>query len=515
MFFDRIRRAKNDLQRTGRMLFPDERTHHRHTVDTELHGAIRHAGTVAPKLSNPRHVPLHGRNSLSPRRATAPLPTPDLTPISLSLIPGAIDEPSHRAAYRFDPYWFGLTVGGLEASWESRNLAERLTASQSKRSARPPVELREDRTAARERLTRRQPDIAFNTLGAIGMWRTLTTDQVAAIAGWIAPQIGVNDHRGAWSGSPRILQRLWSADLIERGQLVTPRRGLPMLWRPHVSTANDRFIARQDVADSMRMTNGMKWTKAPSGSLHNVLGTELGLRLAELCDVATVLGESVCLMGRLDAAFTSDTRGRATADLAAVRPDGMRICFEVTVHQSRLGIRRKVRRWLDLLATSEFSSTGLTVCFVEAMPPDTTGNEVASALRQEIEAALSERADTAWWRLRERVSIARWRWWFPAAQSVTAGFVPLVAYRPLGRGADLWQPVRLLDPMDMEFTPADPAALEAVVQNSRMLGGVPHWVRGRLIDEYGEFDWDLYALIRTGFLRIVREYPRSPYPPGA
>ena len=40
-----------------------------------------------------------------------------------------------------------------------------------------------------------------------------------------------------------------------------------------------------------------------------------------------------------------------------------------------------------------------------------------------------------------------------------------------------WEPVSLLDPFDLEFAPHRPEQMTAVIENSSMLLGVPHWLR--------------------------------------
>ncbi len=79
----------------------------------------------------------------------------------------------------------------------------------------------------------------------------------------------------------------------------------------------------------------------------------------------------------------------------------------------------------------------------------------------------------------QRMSAARWQWWFPASRAGTEAFRTLRSVRPTGTApGDRWEPVRLLDPTDLH-TSADNDGDAAAVPNCAALLGVPHWLRDR------------------------------------
>jgi len=427
-----------------------------------------------------------------------PVPVPDMTEIALASLPSAVDHPSHSSAFRLDPYWHGLWAWGSSAAWESRQLADRLAAAGVRdlnvRDARYDAE------TSRQRLTGHHGALA--SLGAVAMWRTLTSDQVSAFAGWVPPEVldlDPGDATGPWSSmarwrdNPVALRLLWSAGMVERGTVNVKRNGLPYLYRTIRTNETDGFIRRLPFPTWLQVTAGQQWTEGPRHDRHNVLGAELALRIAEHCEVSTVMGESVCGHHLLDVSGRRTKASSDAADLVVVRDDGLRIVFETTAHRS--GLERKISRWLDLLSETSFDESGTVVCFVEAAHPDgdmsgTTFNK----LRRLLSAAIASRPEGVSRRLAERVAIVRWNWWFPSPLHVSPGFLTLEAHRPTGRGTDRWQPAHLLDVTDVEFRPPRPELHQAVIDNSAHLLGVPYWLRR---DRHG-FDIDRFMLEQAG-----------------
>jgi hypothetical protein len=71
-------------------------------------------------------------------------------------------------------------------------------------------------------------------------------------------------------------------------------------------------------ADWVAVTGGYPWTRGHQQDRHNLLATELGMRIAELGDVGAVLGESLSRHDLLSPRFAGDTANRC-ADLAVLQ----------------------------------------------------------------------------------------------------------------------------------------------------------------------------------------------------
>ena len=188
-------------------------------------------------------------------------------------------------------------------------------------------------------LTRRR-QARLTALAAVGMWRTVTAEQLTALSGL----------RTILDG--REMLPAFQAELVERGTLITelgwrgPRR-TAQLYRP-VGTGLDPITDVLSYPDWVGVTGGYPWTRGHQQDRHNLLATELGLRVAEHCEVGAVLGESLSRHDLLSPGYPGDTANRC-ADLTVIRPDGMRIAVEITGSIST-EFARKADRWAELLA---------------------------------------------------------------------------------------------------------------------------------------------------------------------
>ena len=426
----------------------------------------------------------------------------------------ACPDPDVTAARRLDPYWHGLWGDGTQASWLSRSLLERLGSDRVAR-VRDADTGRTREQATTEIFTRRR-DARLTALAAVGMWRTVTAEQLAAITGL----------RTILDG--REMRPAFQAELVDRGTLHTELgwRGPPrsvQLYRP-VGTGFDPITDALSYADWVAVTGGYPWTRGHQQDRHNLLATELGLRIAEHCDVGAVLGESMSRHDLLSPGYPGDT-GNRCADLTVVRPDGMRIAVEITGSISD-DFGRKADRWAQLLAGTDPDRTGLAVVFVDAAPPD-RGEQVAAemwrGIRTQVARAAHQVPGSAQARVPQRMTAVRWRWWFPASRSASPAFHTLHCVRPTGSGpADRWEPVQLLDPVDLR-PPADTTGDAAAVANCAALLGVPHWLRAR----HPATDFEQVLLRRAGIstppklrfldpvtMRRTHDQPVGDRPPG-
>jgi len=407
----------------------------------------------------------------------------DDTPIPFTELPSLCPTAEVTAARRLDPYWHGLWGGGSQASWLNRSLLERLGTDRVSRV--PDADTSRTRDQAITEILTRRRSARLTALAAVGMWRTVTAEQLAAITGL----------RTILDG--REMRPAFQAELVERGTLMTELgwRGPPrtaQLYRP-VGAGLDPITDTLGYTDWVAVTGGYPWTRGHQQDRHNLLATEIGLRVAEHCDVGAVLGESLSRHDLLSPGFTADTANRC-ADLTIIRPDGLRIAVEITGSINR-EFAHKADRWAQLLAGTDPDATGLAVVFVDAAPPD-RDDKVATDMWSTIRAQVARAAHhaPAGHRVAERMAAARWQWWFPASRHGSPAFRTLRCVRPTGTTTgDRWQPVHLLDPADLP-APADTTGDAAAIANSAALLGVPHWLR----DRHPPVDFDQVLLRRAG-----------------
>ncbi|MEJ7648688.1 MAG: hypothetical protein WKF57_06605 [Nakamurella sp.] len=394
----------------------------------------------------------------------------DSDTIPLAQLPSRCPNPKLSSSQRTDPFWQGLWVDGAQASWLSRKLAIRLAGISRKRtrSLRPTQSVADAIEAVTD--SRREHHLA--ALGAIWLWRTATAEQLAAITG--VPSMM----------NPATMVPAFEAELVERGTFlselpVTSRASLNHLYRPIAGTSFQHLADNLSFTEWMQVCAGLPYTRGSQHDRHNLMATELGLRIAEHCDVPLVLGEA---LSRIDLISRNDidTSERRSADMMIVRPDGHRIAVEI-VGSTNPDFNLKIRRWARLLHdTADDRNTGLSVLFL-----DTAGPERTTAVRKDnwrtIRATVGRSAYELPGAVRrgvpDRMAVARWEWWFPALHQASAGFTSLEAVRPTGPPADRWEQVGLLDPFSLEFDPPDPTVSRALIDNARHLYGVPSWLR--------------------------------------
>ncbi|GAB2734562.1 hypothetical protein GCM10027273_11820 [Nocardioides pakistanensis] len=391
----------------------------------------------------------------------------------------ACPHESVDAARRLDPYWDSVWDFGSNASWLTPDKARRRAGAGLGRIPRG-LDLGEDE-AYRRVVSMRGWRERLALLGSVFAWRTLTAEQAAA-----------------FTGSPRLASTtgpeaaaMFASGLIELGVFSdgltsTSLTGRDALYRPSRSNVfESRLTDDLTWAEWIAVTGAQPWTGPTTYDRHNVLATELGLRLAEYADIGTVLGErfsTVDLLAGSGIGRDPVVADQRAADMTVVRPDGMRIAVEITAtHSSHFF--EKVAKWARLLAERPFGTSGLCVVFVVAENPDRfdqkDGHRTRARTYQAIAAATKEFPGTVRDRVAERMGVATWREWFPARGKVNDAFMAMRVDRPTGTGAHMWEPCDMLDPASRPFTPADSFNATAVLDNSALLGGTPHWIRDR------------------------------------
>lgn len=374
---------------------------------------------------------------------------------------------------RNDPYWDQLWAPGSQALWSTGRMAR------SRRS------LGLGRVRVRELLAR---DEALRMLtsgrgraerlagwAVMDSWRTVTAEQLAAFTGsvhFLDPDYSA-------------IRASFALDLVDVGRFASPvnwnqgtnRHGL---YRPSGSDTFDDVIAPTLTwPEWASVTGGMPWTAGGQYDRHNVLAAELALRAAEYLPVGTVLGEKfatvdlLCGTGLGRTVTTADTR---RADGVIVRPDGMRIAYELTASASR-SFQGKVRRWAKLISERSLETSGLTVLFIAAPHPDRAeaGRDPRREIYKAIAEVLKEFPGTGPDSPAARIGVADWADYFPDRHQLSEAFFGLSADFALGASGNRWVRRNLLTGYD--FEPWHTFDATAVIENAPLLAATPHWLR--------------------------------------
>ncbi len=393
---------------------------------------------------------------------------PGIKTIPFTELRSRCTTPGFTAPDRLDPYFHGLWVDGAQASWLSKALLDRLR--QAKLAKAHAGDAKATTGSALAALLRSRRQAHLSELAAVAMWRTLTGQQLAAITG----------HRAA-AVNPQEMAPAFRAGLVDRGSLLSDLNtggGVPHphhLYRPVDTTTVGTLLAQLTYEERCAVTACQPWTRGAQNDRHNLLATELGLRVAEYCDIGTVLGERLSRSAML--ARNQPGGGGSVADLSIVRDDGHRIAVEVTASATPT-FAAKIARWAKVLTEMDSDDVGLSVVFVEASGPErpeSTADTMWNGIRTEVAKAAYQNGG-ARAGVPERMAVARWRWWFPEPGCTSSAFQVLECLRPTGPWNDRWEVVALLDPTDLEFEPADPDAAMALIRNSWDLSGLPHWL---------------------------------------
>ncbi|MEV0869352.1 hypothetical protein AB0I24_15595 [Brachybacterium paraconglomeratum] len=399
-------------------------------------------------------------------------------------LPGRIDDDAHRAACRADPYWQSMFSTGTSDGWVSASQHRRANPDQKRWSGIPAhFTMPTSEAFAQLRTNRHRPSI-LGTLGAVASWRTVTREQLACITG----------SKVMASPYPAALAVPFSVGLLAHGYVSAGTNRLaPASHRMSMWTVGDQLDAYATLrksltfAEHIAITGGQPWNSEHRFDRHNVLTTELALRVAEFCDVATVLGEKQTALPTLLAAVglhAQQTDLGRKADAAIVRRDGLVIALETTATVGE-AFRRKVAKWAQILQRHPSYELPLVVLFMDVSTPSqatsaAAKNQTHAEIQAAIRNAVRDYPGTALNRTASRMGMVGWQSWFPAPHEVTEDFLELSASflaRGTSDGQEGWRTVRLLDEEEMPYREGDPATGEMIATNARLLAGTPYWLR--------------------------------------
>lgn len=397
--------------------------------------------------------------------------------------------PDHpwRTSMRIDPYWGGVWQLGSYAQWTSRERAERMESSGivSKR----PKALRVDPSDALERINDNW-EAKLEVLGALQHWRTATIEQIRALYDHLQkPKSHLN----------QAISDLFALDVIDYGSLWVPNsyahKESGILLRPCSSNAFERVIEpRLSYSEWLSITGGTKFFTGGQYDRHNILATELALRISEFIPISTVLGERLSDVNTL--AYQSigkpipanRAKSKQLADATIVREDGLRIAVEMSASNHGQTLTRKLQGWMQTLARYPVCENGLVVLFVVCERHNagsTSNNSILTSIRKQVAKAARLTPGSAENQTSNRVFVVSWKDWFPGRGEASESFLSLTAKRPLGFGQE-WERVSLLDGLNIPG-PSRMTAPLAVAQNASGFRGTPYQLRQAALVDFSDF----------------------------
>lgn len=373
------------------------------------------------------------------------------------------------------------------AHWVSFKVAQRHLEAGGRLSKLPSG----DAIATSDPVLRREQSLAV--LASLMMWRTASVEQVGALVGrteW------ASERTMGKPGMPFVGQALFRSGLVQRGLISSARDRIPLLLRPDVRSRFDDLSDRLSMAELMAVTGGIPWSSGSQFDRHNLIGTELALRVAQWCPgAAMVLGETLSKVGLMvPGAGAGSSR---SADMTIIRKDGLKIAVEVTASTGE-STAAKIRRWADALVADQ--SNSLVVLFVEAAHPDDERG-TGGYLRNKIMRASRADIDVVAAKVIDRMFVARWSDWFPGPGMASPDFAVL----PAGALDEDGSRVDLLDPASQPAGSVDREAAATLLSAGHSLLGVPYAMRNP--KRAGEVDQVASSIVRSAAGLELRPVP--------
>lgn len=392
--------------------------------------------------------------------------------VSLSSLPSRAPE-GLRAATRDELYYTAVWDSVRDASWEGAHL----TRFEMEHEGFSPIK-RVRKMMERDPVTELWTSAAMHHYAVVSMWNCLNAQQMAAMTGyatWARMRSGA---------VPDSAQQLWAHGLIESGKMPY-RRPLPSAVRlgpsKHFSAVSDALSMSQWLS----VTGGVPPRRTTGSTRHDMLAAELALRVAEYCDISSVIGES---LGLLSHVTNTEGGGFRRADAVAVRPDGLKICFEMTGHPG--GVMEKIDNYVEALSRCVDRSTAVVFVNASRAPKRTVafnGRRVRMAIAKRVLEDPAARAA----RLSERMFFVDWSDWF-GMNSIISDFAMLPVWRMdksmTKPSSDLNGPWRRLNIGDVDATPWAPGSDESINRTARLISGahtlwgVPSFLRDASLD---------------------------------
>lgn len=375
----------------------------------------------------------------------------------------------YRAGSRIDPMWSHLWDGPQTANWTSRADVARAIRGGHLRPRRKHVEM----------VTAIDPSTLWfgqghrnrkRMLASALMWRTTTTDQMAALA-QVPALCGLTG-----SELNGTITQMVGSDLLNVGTLSHTLYDVPPLLRPTVMPKWKSQSRQLSYADWLAITAGRRVVLGSQFARHNLLTTELSLRAAEFTNLFAVLGE---LCGRVEELVP--VQSRQMADSVWIRPDGFKIAVEMTSF-ANADLEAKIEAWANTLAKDETRS--IAVVFVAARRP-ATHRQIVPRLSKAIARSALANVERITARVAQRMFWVDWTDWFGEGGLVSTHFPTLPVY---GLKKDVvdpeindpWRILHIGDPSRTPWKPPSQEYAELTAQQmlgTQMLLGQPFWMR--------------------------------------
>jgi hypothetical protein len=424
---------------------------------------------------------LKPRNGLGVASTNAPALTHREPLLPILNVPSACPTDEVRMGNRIDPYWADIWPVGSKASWVDVRNAR---AQEAAGVGRLPAYLTADEATTDNKLVdpNRLPH-HLNILSVLDSWRTATGEQLAAFTGQTALA----------TGRSQTMTDLFTSELVDVGIFSnvlfnTRNTARGALYRPATGNAFEKKVAPNLTYTEWVATTGGISARVGGGQhdRHNIIATELALRVAEVCDIGNVVGEKLSLadlLGYTGLGLPSKGKGYTrAADFTIIRQDGLRIAVEVTATLGR-ALDLKMQHWAELLEDRRMDDSGLAVLFILVDKPggSTRGaNAVRNSVFKQIRETVRNTPGPNFDRVANRIGVADWREWFPQPGVVSPSFFELDCWRPTGDPAGgtetLWEPASFLNQESLPFNPVGDWA-ETALDNMALLRSTPAWLK--------------------------------------
>lgn len=407
------------------------------------------------------------------------------------------DHPLRLAERIIDPYWDDIWASGGSASWLNTDQA---TAQVAAGLGRLPARLDMNKEEAWSDLldpNSYQRQYKLNVFAALDQWRTLTAEQLALFAG--APKVA--------NGRSLIMKQMFASGMTDVGifnnGLISSRGAeVGTIYRPAGTNAFERRLAPTlTYQEWLSITGGIPFEHRQQFDRHNLLASELALRVAEFCNPATVLGEKLSTIHSL--AFESwgerapNFGYSRAADLTVVREDGLRVAIEVTASAGK-SFELKVENWAKLLGQKRLADSGLVLLFVVAAPTRSSSGLLTS-VRKRVARIIKQYPGLKHDQTANRVAVVDWRDWFPAPGEAHSGFPTLDSwfYMTDTEGESEWVKRSVFDLFDLIYEPSAGRKPMEVVAGASALRSTPAWLRHEPVDTID------YVLGDAGFTNLI------------
>lgn len=381
--------------------------------------------------------------------------------------------------YRTDPFYENLFGEDGRLSWQhgsaARESSERAALGERGRSL--PSRLSISRAEALARLRRpgaRRAEL-LTFLSVTNAWSTVTATQMAAFTG--VDSLASAKHP--------LIAAAFAADVVSLAlpydTSVTSLLSNEVIYRAGFAEAFDIIRADLTMVERTAVLAGEAWRRGPWYDRHNVLATELALRIAEYVrGVAAVIGPAYSTVPRLLLGtarpwtpHSDDKQRRNAGDFTVIMDDGLRVVVELTATVND-EFDDKIRTWARFLWAHPLESTGISVLIVDARAGRSAdAGEVAERVRAVV-TRLYESSHIHMQVLR-RLRVASWSDWFPDEGVVAGTFLSLTAVDlECDDASDGRRPIR-----DLRFDPAGWDPTEILGCAGVMLQ-TPVWLRAGL-----------------------------------